>query len=253
MLGGSSGINYRRLVFALRVDLDDWEVLSNTGWNYESMAPYYRKFEIFQVARPEQEAAGLNSFINENAQGRWYFVVGRRSGVSPAIDIGKPFASRPNLHTVTGAVVDNIIFSSDTTGDLVATELNFTANNQSFIANASREVIISGGMIKSPQMLELSDIGDAKLLESSGIETLIDNPHVGENLQDHPQCKVPSIPAEGELTFDDVYNGNWTAFWTNLYQEKGKGQLARLVVSPIQRSFHGTRSSHKNSKINLES
>ncbi|KAL9035004.1 MAG: hypothetical protein Q9180_005094 [Flavoplaca navasiana] len=69
MLGGSSGINYMRLVFASRVDLDDWEVLSNTGWNYESMAPYYQKFEIFQVARPEQEAAGLNNFINENAHG----------------------------------------------------------------------------------------------------------------------------------------------------------------------------------------
>ncbi|CAO1605796.1 hypothetical protein XANCAGTX0491_009302 [Xanthoria calcicola] len=44
MLGGSSGINFMQFTFASRVDLDDWEVLGNTGWNFDSMAPYYRKF-----------------------------------------------------------------------------------------------------------------------------------------------------------------------------------------------------------------
>ncbi|KAI4277417.1 MAG: hypothetical protein LQ337_001798 [Flavoplaca oasis] len=135
------------------------------------MATYYRNFENFQGARPEPETAVPDSFINE--------------------------------------VVNNIIFSSDRTGDLVATGLNFTANNQSFIANASREVIISGGMIKSPQMLELSGIGDAKLLESFGIQTFIDNPNVGESLQDHPHH----------------------------YQENGRGLLADGVSQTAQLSW----------------
>ncbi|KAL8650503.1 MAG: hypothetical protein Q9226_005121 [Calogaya cf. arnoldii] len=69
MLGGSSGINFMQLTFASRADVDDWEVLGNTGWNYDSMAPYYKKFENFQGARPEQESVGLNSFINEDVHG----------------------------------------------------------------------------------------------------------------------------------------------------------------------------------------
>ncbi|KAL8650502.1 MAG: hypothetical protein Q9226_005120 [Calogaya cf. arnoldii] len=112
----------------------------------------------------------------------------------------KPFTSRPNLHTVTGAVVSNIIFVSNRIGELVATGLNFTANNQSFIANASREVILSGGAMKSPQMLEL------------------------KNLQDYLQCGVLFVAAAGEFTFDDAYENN--EFWTRVYQENGTGLLA---------------------------
>ena len=58
-----------QFVFASRADLDDWEVLGNTGWNYESMAPHYRKSENFQGAQPEQEAIGLNSYTDEDAHG----------------------------------------------------------------------------------------------------------------------------------------------------------------------------------------
>ncbi|KAL8992604.1 MAG: hypothetical protein Q9169_006969 [Polycauliona sp. 2 TL-2023] len=284
MLGGSSGINYMQFVFASRADLDDWETLGNPGWNYKSMAPYYRKMENFQGARPEQEAVGINSFINDDAHGHGGPINGSfttgytpiqaswpetmaNMGLAPngdprdGVSLGgytnpmtitrgtskrsfagnsywKPFANRPNLHTVTGAVVNNIVFSSDRTGDLVATGLNFTANNQTFIANASREIIISGGTMKSPQMLELSGIGDANLLESFGINVLIDNPNVGENLQDHPQCGVPFTPADGELTFDDVYNETRTAYWTNLFETNGTGLLAGGVSQTAQLSWN---------------
>ncbi|KAL8849387.1 MAG: hypothetical protein Q9221_005625 [Calogaya cf. arnoldii] len=252
MLGGSSGINFMQLTFASRADLDDWEVLGNTGWNYDSMAPYYKKFESFQGARPEQEEAAwpetmaimglapkgdprdgvsLGGYTNPMTITR-----GKSQRSFAGNSYWKPFASRPNLHTVTGAVVNNIIFSSDRTGDLVATGLNFIDNNQSFIANASREVILSGGAMKSPQMLELSGIGDAKLLESFGIETLIDNPNVGENLQDHPQCGVPFVAAAGEFTFDDAYERN--EFWTRIYQENGTGLLAGGVSQTAQLSWN---------------
>ncbi|KAL8695818.1 MAG: hypothetical protein Q9224_003138 [Gallowayella concinna] len=283
MLGGSSGINYMQFTFASRTDLDDWELLGNTGWNYESMAPYYKKFENFQGARPEQESLGLNSFINEDVHGHggpinasispgyipiqaaWPETMANlglapngdpRDGVSlggytnPMVmtrgksqrsfagnSYWKPFATRPNLHTVTRAVVRNIVFSSDKSGDLVATGLNFTANNRSFIANAKREVIISGGTMKSPQMLELSGIGDRQLLSSLNIDTLIDNPNVGENLQDHPQCGVPFVPNDGELTFDDIFDEERNAFWTKIYQENGTGILAGGVSQTAQLSW----------------
>ena len=69
MLGGLSRINYMHLVFASRVKLDDWEAFGNTGWNYDSVTTKYRIIENFREARLEQEAAGLDSFINEGAHG----------------------------------------------------------------------------------------------------------------------------------------------------------------------------------------
>ena len=284
MLGGSSGINFMQFTFASRTDLDDWEILGNTGWNYASMAPYYKKFENFQGASPQIESLGISGFVNETAHGyggpvnasftpfytpiqaAWPSTLANmglalngdpRDGVSlggytnpMVLTLGtsqrsfagnsywKPYATRPNLHTVTQAVVRNIVFSSDrSSGLVVATGLNFTANGMSFIVNATKEVIVSGGTMKSPQMLELSGIGDAELLKKFDIETLIENPNVGENLQDHPQCGVPLVPNDGELTFDDLYDKERNAFWTKIFQENGTGLLAGGVSQTAQLSW----------------
>ncbi|KAI4183950.1 MAG: hypothetical protein L6R41_005061 [Letrouitia leprolyta] len=150
----------------------------------------------------------------------------------------KPFAERPNLHTVTHAVVRNIVFSSDRSGDLVATGLNFTAGNQSYIANATKEVIISGGTMKSPQMLELSGIGNGDLLRSLDIEVLIDNPNVGENFQDHPQCGLPFVLDHQELTFDDIYDDERKAYWTKIYETNHTGLLTTGISQTAQLSWN---------------
>ena len=92
--------------------------------------------------------------------------------------------------------------------------------------------------MKSSQMLELSGIGDTQLLESFGIETLIDNPNVGENMQDHPQCGVTFIPNDDELTFDDVYDPDQTEYWTRLFQENDTGLLAGGISQTAQLSWH---------------
>ncbi|KAL8946303.1 MAG: hypothetical protein Q9222_007281 [Ikaeria aurantiellina] len=284
MLGGSSGINYMQFTFASRTDLDDWEKLGNTGWNYDSMAPYYRKFENFQAPGPEIDSLGIDGYLNEAVHGHagpinasltpFYIPIQAswtptlaNMGLAPngdprdGVSLGgytnpmvltrstarrsfagnsywKPFSQRPNLHTITGAVVRNVIFSNSTSGDLVAAGLNFTANNQSFIANASREVILSGGTMKSPQMLELSGIGDAKLLNSFGIDVVIDNPNVGENFQDHPQCGLPfATKNTDELTFDDVYNPERNAYWTEVFETNHTGLLACGISQTAQLSW----------------
>lgn len=69
MLGGSSGINFMQFTFASRTDPDDWEILGNTGWNYESMAPYYKKFEDFQGVSPQVKGLGITEFVDEAAHG----------------------------------------------------------------------------------------------------------------------------------------------------------------------------------------
>ena len=283
MLGGSSGINYMQFTFASRVDLNDWEELGNTGWNYESMAPYYKKFENFQGSAPEIHSLGTDKYINDavhgnhgpinasftpfytDVQAAWPLTLANmglapngdpRDGVSlggytnPMVmtkgnshrsfagnSYWKPYSQRPNLHTITKAVVCNILFSDNRDGDLVATGLNFTVDGKHYRANSSKEVIVSGGTMKSPQILELSGIGDAELLKSFGIETLIDNSNVGENFQDHPQCGVPFVVNDGEVTFDDLFNETRNAYWTEIFNKNGTGLLAGGVSQTAQLSW----------------
>ena len=284
MLGGSSGINYMQFTFASRVDLDNWEELGNTGWNYESMAPYYKKFENFEGATPEIHSLGKDSYVNNAVHGHggpinasltpfylgvqdaWPSTLANmglapngdpRDGVSlggytnPMVitkgnshrsfagnSYWKPYSQRPNLHTIAKAVVSNIVFSDSRGGDLVATGLNFTVNGTSYIANCTKEVIVSGGTMKSPQMLELSGIGDAGLLKSFGIETLIDNPNVGENFQDHPQCGVTFVLNDGELSFEELFNATRNAYWTEIFNKNGTGLLVGGISQTAQLSWN---------------
>ena len=272
-----------QFTFASRVDLNDWEALGNTGWNYDSMAPYYKKFENFQGASPEAHSLGLDSYIDEaehgdnglinasltpfylGVQAAWPSTLANmglaangdpRDGVSlggytnPMVmtkgsshrsfagnSYWKPYSQRPNLHTIAMATVSNIVFSDKGDGDLVATGLNFTVEGKSYTANSSKEVIISGGTMKSPQMLELSGIGDAQLLQSFGIETLIDNPNVGENFQDHPQCGVSFVVDDGDPTFEELFNETRNAYWTEIFDKNGTGLLAGGVSQTAQLSW----------------
>lgn len=111
----------------------------------------------------------------------------------------KPNAGRPNLKVLTNALATKVIFDGyKEEAPLVATGVNFTTKGQSCIVKAKREVILSAGVVQSPQLLELSGIGSAALLNSFGIKVLADNPHVGENLQDHAMTSL------GFETFDNV-------------------------------------------------
>ncbi|KAL9618850.1 MAG: hypothetical protein Q9160_006509 [Pyrenula sp. 1 TL-2023] len=92
---------------------------------------------------------------------------------------------RPNLHIETGALAQRILFDTSTGGDAVATGVEYIRNNTQHRATARHEVILAAGAFASPQLLELSGIGNPAILSQHGIETVNANPNVGENLQDH--------------------------------------------------------------------
>ena len=100
-----------------------------------------------------------------------------------------PNAQRKNLKVLTNALVTKINFApSEGVGqDLTAKSLTFTdGNGKSFTTiNARKEIILSAGSFQSPQLLELSGIGDPSILKPLGIKPIINNPAVGANLQDH--------------------------------------------------------------------
>ncbi|KAK6200681.1 hypothetical protein LQW54_009642 [Pestalotiopsis sp. IQ-011] len=102
-------------------------------------------------------------------------------------------AKRPNLRVVTEALVEKILLTEQTsTNKLGATGVAFTGKDgQKRQITAKREVILAAGAVKTPQLLEVSGIGNKDILEKHGIECLLNNPDVGENLQDHgfvPLC-----------------------------------------------------------------
>ena len=117
----------------------------------------------------------------------------------------KPNIGRPNLKVLTGALATKVVFAPSMK-PLVATGIKFTVEGKSYTASAKREVILSAGSFQSPQLLELSGIGDGSLLRSKGIAVLYDNSNVGENLQDHVLLPVTFQAAPGEGTFESLRN-----------------------------------------------
>jgi choline dehydrogenase-like flavoprotein len=95
-----------------------------------------------------------------------------------------PIAKRPNLHILTEATAMEILFESED-DDWYATGARVRWNGLEANIKSYEEVIICAGSVQSPQLLELSGIGDQDVLEAAGIETKVHSPNVGENLQEH--------------------------------------------------------------------
>ena len=153
----------------------------------------------------------------------------------------KPNAARPNLKVITNALVNHVVFQPRKAGygskQLIATGLNFTSGGKSYVVKARREVVLSAGVVQSPQLLELSGIGSAALLTSLGIDVLVDNPHVGENLQDHQETSLGFEAADGLITLDSL--GSPAAFGAALaqYNTNRTGLLTEAACSTSLLSY----------------
>lgn len=137
----------------------------------------------------------------------------------------KPNAARPNLKVLTSAFATKVVFAPFKT-PLVATGVTFTVSGVTYTASARREIIVSAGTFQSPQLLELSGVGNASLLKSKGIDTLYDNSNVGENLQDHILLPLAFEAAPGEVTFESLRNSTFFANALSEYTTNHTGPLA---------------------------
>ncbi|KAI9679252.1 MAG: hypothetical protein M1817_005271 [Caeruleum heppii] len=159
----------------------------------------------------------------------------------------KPNAARPNLKVLTKALVNNIVFDDRGNGkgkrtegsrrDIVATGANFTSAGRSYVVKAKREVILSAGVVQSPQLLELSGIGSKRLLESLGITVRIDNPNVGENLQDHAQTSLGFDVVDGLPTLDSLADPAVFGAALNEWTTNRTGLLAEAACSTSYLSY----------------
>ncbi|KAI0012137.1 putative GMC oxidoreductase [Xylariaceae sp. FL0662B] len=144
-----------------------------------------------------------------------------------------PVSSRSNLEVITHATVSKIIL--DNTDGIATTARGVTFKTQSGIEHevkANREVILAAGAFQSPKILELSGIGNESLLNEFGITTKVNNPNVGENLQDHLMTGVSFEVAEGVMTGDSLLRQEPEVIQAamQMYQENKTGPLASAAL-----------------------
>lgn len=211
VLGGSSSINGLVYIRGQREDFDEWAQLGNAGWGFDGVLPYFRKSEAFQHGAsalhggdgplavselPDKHvlcdafikaAANIgidrnDDFNGEQQEGAGYYQATARNGrrVSSAVAYLRPARKRQNLHVLTDALVRRISFAQGR-----ATSVEYRRANGDHIVHARREILLCGGSINSPQLLQLSGVGPRTLLERNGVPVVADAPGVGEGLQDH--------------------------------------------------------------------
>ena len=223
VLGGCSSHNAMVYMRGHAFDYDRWEVEGATGWSYADCLPYFKRSETFelgedeyrggtgplQVSRGKTKNPLFEAFIQAGIEAGYPYTAdcngyqqegfghydmtisqGVRSSTSTAYL--RPVTYRPNLQTATYSNVNRILFQGQ---KALGVEVNHHGTIKEIYA--AKEVILSAGAINSPQLLNLSGIGDADDLRRLGIPVLHNLPGVGKNLQDHLEyyiqyeCKQP--------------------------------------------------------------
>jgi choline dehydrogenase-like flavoprotein len=234
VVGGCSAINAMVYMRGQAADYDGWRQLGLEGWGWDDVLPVFlgmedhaappgplhRKGGEWRVELPRvrwdltdafREAAAqcgipkVDDFNAGDNEGCAYFHVNQKRGRrwSAARGFLKPVLNRPNLRLETGALVERI-----TVEDRRATGVVFSRGAQRFHARATGEVVLAAGSIGSPQLLELSGIGQGRRLAELGLPMIHDLPGVGENLQDHLQLRL-IYKVEGVRTLNTDYRQWW--------------------------------------------
>ena len=211
VVGGSSSINAMVYCRGLPGDFDDWARLGNTGWSWDDVRPVYEAFErhvnadgvaapsgalyvsdvrkrlhpmerrFFDAARQ----AGLpftDDFNGPQPEGVGRYRINTRHGMrwSAADAFLRPALKRGTVHLRTGAMVDKVLFEART-----AVGVSYRLDGTPMTARARRAVVLSAGAVQSPQLLQLSGVGPADVLQRHGVPVLMAQNQVGANLQDH--------------------------------------------------------------------
>ncbi|MBT5808849.1 MAG: choline dehydrogenase, partial [Rhodospirillaceae bacterium] len=229
-LGGSSSINGMLYVRGQPLDYDTWSQLGNRGWSYDSVLPYFKKSENYKEGGdPEIRGAGgplevedartilplthrfveaaqeagfkLNPDYNGREQeGVSYSQMTRRGRLrgSTARTYLATAKNRPNLTIETEAVATKLLFEGKK-----CVGVAYRQRGQDREIRVYREVLLSGGSINSPHLLQVSGVGPGEHLKSIGVEVQHDLPGVGGNLSDHYVVRI-SHRVQNALTINEM-------------------------------------------------
>jgi choline dehydrogenase len=231
VLGGSSSINGLLYVRGQPEDFNHWRQLGNAGWSFDDVLPYFRRAEdqergadelhgtggplaVSDVCEPHPlceafiaaaQQAGFarnDDFNGPSQEGAGYFQLTARRGRrwSTAVGYLRPALARRNLAVAKHAMVERILLI-----DRRAVGIEYRQGGRTCTAYCRGEVVVAAGAFNSPQLLQLSGLGPAPLLQSFGIGVVADMPGVGADLQDHLQVRMQYRCTE-PLTMNDVIN-----------------------------------------------
>ena len=116
----------------------------------------------------------------------------------------EPNKDRNNLSVLTNALVAKIDLEKTDSGVAKATGVSFIVDGTTYQVKANREVIVSGGVVNSPQILELSGIGSSSVLSKAGVDTIVELPGVGENLNDHSATGIAIVSSSSHPIMLDI-------------------------------------------------
>ena len=221
VLGGSSSINGMIYMRGQTRDYDHWaDLTGDANWSWNAVLPTFIQSEdhhgggdamhgrggewrverqrlSWEILDSFREAAAqtgipkIEDFNRGDNEGCAYFEVNQRSGVR--LNTARAFLRSENrrgkLEIMTGCHVKKLKLEPSDQG-VRCSGVEFIGNGQEWVAEATRETLLSAGSVGSPQILQLSGIGPGELLQRHGIEVVEDLPGVGENLQDHLQLRM---------------------------------------------------------------
>ena len=211
-VGGSSNINGMLYIRGHARDYDIWRQLGNEGWSYDEVMPYFKKAERNQNGESEfhggdGELGVSNPVFSNNPLHKTFINAGIEAGYPYNEDLNgatqegfgpaqqtiwngkrestgqsfiKPVLDRKNLTISKMSVTKKLLFKGNK-----CIGLEYIKNKTVHSVFAEREVMVCGGAINSPQLLQLSGIGRGDYIKKWGLDVIADLPGVGENLQDH--------------------------------------------------------------------
>src|SRR5262245_19083967 len=216
VLGGSSSINGMLWIRGNRADYDGWSQMGCKGWSFDEVLPYFKSIERYAPGDPGQrgkqgpilvedyrttldltrrfvdaaQQVGIPMTTDLNGhqhEGVGYSQMSRngRFRGSTARTFLAQAKGRPNLRVETRAFATKLLFEGRR-----CVGVAFWQGGHDRQASAAREVILSGGTINSPHLLQVSGIGPAAHLKSIGVDVLRDLPGVGANLSDHYAIRI---------------------------------------------------------------
>jgi choline dehydrogenase len=233
VLGGSSSINGLLYIRGQAADYDGWRQLGCEGWGWDDVRPYFLRSEHQERGAGEHHGVGgplnisdvtqthevsdavvdacveagipRNDDVNgADQEGVCYYQLTVKNGqrCSAAVAYLHPVLRRGNLRVETRALATRILFEGKR-----AVGVEYLQDGQRWVARARREVILAGGAINSPQLLQLSGVGPGELLRRHGIAVVSESPGVGENLQDHYVMAVSYRLTAGTVSVNELTRG----------------------------------------------
>ncbi len=211
VIGGSSSVNGMVYVRGHASDFDAWDSLGAKGWAYADVLPYFKRSETYSgggdAYRGEDGPLHTRKGDMRNPLYRAFIAAGVEAGYGESVDLNgfrqegfgafdmtvhrgvrwsaanaylRPALRRKNLRLRSRCLVEKVLFDGKK-----AVGVAYTCKGRKLEAKARRAVILCGGAINSPQLLQLSGIGDADHLKKAGVAPLLNRAGVGANLMDH--------------------------------------------------------------------